>query len=188
MMSRLLVPKICDFGISRIMSSSSSSFSGNSNLRGTLPWMAVELLCIHNPQRHSMMSDVWAFGMTIYVRDYTLNTVTHSFLIRSPLFPLKELLTRNAPYSHLLRDPVIIQAISAGCVPTVSQEEMNTWPMCYYKLWQLCQACWKISPIQRPTMKNVSKYIHLLNTSKREVDILSCILNSSSLICCKPCL
>ena len=43
--------------------------SAHTGVRGSVRWMAPELLVI-NPDaqaEHSMASDIWAFGMTIYV-------------------------------------------------------------------------------------------------------------------------
>lgn len=65
-------PLICDFGISRMLDSARSDFVSTTHEgdpRGTIRWMAVELL---NPQagaqpKHSKETDVWAYGMTVYV-------------------------------------------------------------------------------------------------------------------------
>ena len=68
LVSRFGEPIICDFGISRIISASQSfgETSGH-RVKGSVRWMARELLA--DPQSvHSKESDVWAFGMTIYVR------------------------------------------------------------------------------------------------------------------------
>ena len=62
-------PLICDFGISSVMSASISFGSVSSEgrqARGSMRWMAVELFDIGGP--HSEKTDVWAFGMTAYVR------------------------------------------------------------------------------------------------------------------------
>ena len=62
-------PLICDFGISSVMSASISFGSVSSEgrqARGSMRWMAVELFDIGGP--HSEKTDVWAFGMTTYVR------------------------------------------------------------------------------------------------------------------------
>ncbi|KAH8115034.1 kinase-like domain-containing protein, partial [Phellopilus nigrolimitatus] len=65
------LPRICDFGISRILVSS-QTFGGissqNNGTKGTLRWMSKELLeFCEPPNTHSMESDIWAFGMTVYV-------------------------------------------------------------------------------------------------------------------------
>ena len=67
-------PLICDFGISRkldytLVSLKTTPASGSSEpTRGTLVIMAPELLDPNRPQtRYTYETDVWAFGMTIYV-------------------------------------------------------------------------------------------------------------------------
>ena len=41
------------------------------SLRGSIRWMAAEFLRSGEAQyRHTMEADVWAFGMTIYVRNH----------------------------------------------------------------------------------------------------------------------
>lgn len=58
-------PMICDFGISRVMNTT-SSLSGNSP--GSLRWMAREFIDgSMNILQPTMKTDVWAFGMTVYV-------------------------------------------------------------------------------------------------------------------------
>lgn len=65
-------PVICDFGISRMLYNSQTfgaESSTNSNCaRGTVRWMAVELLAIDVFTKHTKCTDVWAYGMTVYVR------------------------------------------------------------------------------------------------------------------------
>ena len=66
------VPVLSDFGISRVIAGS-QTITGTSSLRGCVTWMASELLnpsaYSHGPshQLHTKSSDVWAFGMILYV-------------------------------------------------------------------------------------------------------------------------
>ena len=67
-------PLICDFGISSVVASSTSlgiTSSHSSGAKGSLRWMAIELLIMteaeDSPVSHSKETDVWAFGMTAYV-------------------------------------------------------------------------------------------------------------------------
>lgn len=74
------VPMLTDFGISRASIYSFEPFktSRYSEPKGTFPWMAYELLeffeCSMNPKACqakiicTKASDMWAFGMVIYVR------------------------------------------------------------------------------------------------------------------------
>lgn len=65
---------INDFGLSR-MFSASQSFSASLNsggLNGTVRWMAYELFQLEDVEpEHTKASDVWAYGMTIYVSAYS---------------------------------------------------------------------------------------------------------------------
>ena len=61
-------PLLCDFGISRMLDSSHSDFistTHGSNVRGTIRYMSIELL--DGGAKHSKGSDVWAYGMILYV-------------------------------------------------------------------------------------------------------------------------
>ena len=64
---------LADFGISRIIEES-VTVSGTSSLRGNIRWMSIELLDprILNESNtkhefHTKQSDVWAYGMVLYV-------------------------------------------------------------------------------------------------------------------------
>lgn len=59
---------ICDFGSARMLAPSCSLANLSSNMKGTTRFWAPQ------PNgavaaRHSRATDVWAFGMTIYVRN-----------------------------------------------------------------------------------------------------------------------
>ena len=63
---------ICDFGSSRMIAASRSLANLSSGLKGTPRYLAYELLVAPESSDgrlsgHTMKSDVWAFGMTIYV-------------------------------------------------------------------------------------------------------------------------
>ena len=64
------VPRICDFGISRMLASSQIfDVTTSGRLKGTTRWMAKELIEIGDPPpTHTFQTDVWAFGMTVHVR------------------------------------------------------------------------------------------------------------------------
>ena len=62
-------PLICDFGISRILSHSlSNGGTSSANLKGSARWMAPELFNLEIDTHHTKETDMWAFGMTVYVR------------------------------------------------------------------------------------------------------------------------
>ena len=58
---------ICDFGSARLEMSSQSFAAPTSTLKGTCNFWAPELLTTDG-MGMSKQSDVWAFGMIIYVR------------------------------------------------------------------------------------------------------------------------
>ena len=74
---------ICDFGLSRAFYSS-QTFSSFTSLKGTAQYMAYELYVSSDLHpKHSKETDVWAFGMTIYVRGRSFFTIRPSSLTSS---------------------------------------------------------------------------------------------------------
>ena len=66
-MSRFGDPLLCDFGISRLLVDS-VTITGTIHLKGSMRWMAIELLesdpnVVAEHSLHTKASDVWAFGM-----------------------------------------------------------------------------------------------------------------------------
>ncbi|KAH8115011.1 kinase-like domain-containing protein, partial [Phellopilus nigrolimitatus] len=115
-------PQICDFGISGILASSQTFggiSSGQSGIKGSLRWMAKELFeTCEPPNAHSMESDIWAFGMTVY-----------------------EMLTKELPFFYLKSDVFVMRHILDGNLPS-RPTSLETWPFRHQKLWDLCQTCW----------------------------------------------
>ena len=66
---------ICDFGCARIETASYSAAAPTATLKGTCNYWAPELLEIipdgDASSIHTSKSDMWAFGMTVYVSDIT---------------------------------------------------------------------------------------------------------------------
>ena len=81
-------PQICDFGISTILATSTTFGATSSHTygtRGSLRWMAIEFFeSVDTPILHSEKTDVWAFGMTAYVRLYPFSIHKPS-LLTSPI-------------------------------------------------------------------------------------------------------
>lgn len=113
-------PLICDFGISSraIMTSNalavSSTLSGN-HLAGSLRWMACELLLTDPDQpdivpQHTRKTDVWPFGMTVYVRSHRF----YALFWADPF--AKELITGQVPFAHIppSLNPLVLSNIK-GC-------------------------------------------------------------------------
>ena len=63
-------PMLSDFGVSRLIVES-VTVAGTTSLKGNTRWMAVELIDTRDPlqnhQFHTKETDVWAFGMVVYV-------------------------------------------------------------------------------------------------------------------------
>jgi serine/threonine protein kinase len=61
---------LSDFGISRLLINS-VEIAGTTTLKGTARWMAPELIAPEDidskHEFHTKATDVWAFGMTVYV-------------------------------------------------------------------------------------------------------------------------
>lgn len=81
-------PLVADFGLSCLLTPSSTVDPTSSGLKGSIRWMSVELLhaCDQGTvPLHTKESDVWAYGMLIYVCVGNLNL----------LFVFFQLLTGN---------------------------------------------------------------------------------------------
>lgn len=64
-----------DFGISHLLTSTSTFETATRAEKGSARWMAIELFLVtgeSSPEEdvHTMMSDVWAFGMTVLVSPF----------------------------------------------------------------------------------------------------------------------
>lgn len=65
--------QLADFGISRALMSEdfANLKTSSNNVQGTLRWMAIEQFSDTTPgarEQYSFATDIWSFGMTIYVR------------------------------------------------------------------------------------------------------------------------
>ena len=63
---------LSDFGVSRLLVNS-MTVAGTSSLKGVMRWMAPELILPNEESQmkhsfHTKATDVWAFGMVVYVR------------------------------------------------------------------------------------------------------------------------
>ncbi|KAG8895828.1 hypothetical protein FRB99_000319 [Tulasnella sp. 403] len=118
-------PLICDFGLSRAISTGT-----NPKLKGygTYGWQAPELL---NGQSKSPQTDVYAFGITI-----------------------SEFLSGKEPYAMDLPQAAIIGAIlreeRPKPVPMASPDGTS-----YRLVWRVAQKCWDGDPSTRPRMQKV---------------------------------
>lgn len=139
-------PLLSDFGVSRIIVES-VTITGTASLKGNLRYMAPELLkeppMNPNHKLHTKESDVWAFGMVLYVSlRLCADTQTNDVLTTS-----KELLSGNVPYDHLKVDAEVVNAINSVQYP--SRPQLSTRED-FDEMWYICSQCWWESPRLRP--------------------------------------
>ncbi|THH07806.1 hypothetical protein EW145_g3134 [Phellinidium pouzarii] len=136
------VPRICDFGISGMLAASQTigaTSTQTNGVRGSVRWMAPELILpSESPIFHSMQTDIWAFGMTVY-----------------------ELLARQLPYAHLKSDVQVMFAIIHGRQLSCPAS-FETWPLSHQKMLRMCCICWSVDPSQRHSMGQIVSYLRLL--------------------------
>ncbi|EJD05053.1 kinase-like protein [Fomitiporia mediterranea MF3/22] len=125
---------ISDFGAAHVSydtqrNGASSTVTGP---RGTARWLAYELLA-HSEQYEAPTyeSDTWSFGMTVY-----------------------EVLTQEIPYAQFKHEGQIALAIIQKRLPSLSiQLQQGRWG----QLCDICRDCWRLDPIQRPTMAAIAQ-------------------------------
>lgn len=125
---------------------------------GTVRWMAVELLApkpaTSEDGKHTKQTDVWAYGMVIYVSaNMNVKEIRASLRLCNDL---QELLTSNIPFFELHFDVQVALAIVGGqrpsrpaiLKPEPSREQLRL-------LWTVCLQCWEESPLARPEMAQI---------------------------------
>ena len=142
---------ISDFGCAQMITDISQSIgqmTTTANLKGTCAFWSPELLKGMAYVRQTKESDVWAFGMTIYVRDLSTSP---AFL---HLTPIKELISRQRPFGGS-SELQILQAIIQGTTPPFpTRPDIATGSM-QDILEKICQRCWTADPARRPTMRDI---------------------------------
>ncbi|KAL5512468.1 hypothetical protein ACEPAG_3121 [Sanghuangporus baumii] len=129
---------ICDFGCTRMVVASRSFANLTSGIHGTSRYIAYELLVPLDPSDevptvHSMKTDVWAFGMTMY-----------------------ELCTLRRPYANL-RETQVAYAIGKRNLPQfpTSSPLSGISRKMYDEIEKLCHGCWKHEPTERSSMSSI---------------------------------
>lgn len=150
------IPRICDFGMSRMLAASRTLGSATSgHLKGSARWLAIELLQMSDSGSqpvHTLETDVWAFGMTIHV--CTPNLSAHAFVLNC----LQELLTKEVPYARIRNELRVMLAILKGDLPP-RPASYDSWSMKHQRIWNICSVCWSTEPVKRATMDLIVSYL-----------------------------
>ncbi|KLO13867.1 kinase-like protein [Schizopora paradoxa] len=133
-------PLLADFGLSLALSQSHSTMgTTTASTKGTVRWMAVELLPSvsgDEPSKHDKRSDVWAFGMVIY-----------------------ELLSWDVPFNNKHNDVLVLMAIVNGQVPEKPERPERGYDQSIFSLlWKLASSCWTRNT-SRPTAEYIADYL-----------------------------
>ena len=123
---------------------------------GTIRYLAYELLAqIDTYRSHSIKTDVWAFGMTVYVGFLLVNL----FLL---LITTQELLTERRPYHDILNSQVAMAIVQRNLPVLEPRIEalIERGDLSKNFLWHVCLECWSHDPQERLDMKEVSERFH----------------------------
>lgn len=140
---------LADFGVSRDTVSSDYAYLDTSshNINGTLNWMAIEQLQATRPEeRYSFATDIWSFGMTIYVSVHSSHL--QWTLLLTPF--VQEFLTGNIPFNHINWTLGVLRAIM-DCNSPHGPEDPSFNSEQEEGLWNICKLCWHADPKDRPT-------------------------------------
>jgi len=128
-------PKLCDFGMSKVMEEvTEMSMSKTLTSGGSARYVAPELI-ESNDASATMHSDTYSFGMLVL-----------------------ECVTRLPPYANLRRDAAVIHAIiyKRECPLRPETPEAKRWIT--DDVWELMMKCWSLLPASRPSMTEVHTF------------------------------
>ncbi|KAG9034898.1 hypothetical protein FRB95_012455 [Tulasnella sp. JGI-2019a] len=120
-----LQPKICDFGLTKVIYTEYARTSETLKGAGSHRWMAPELFTEDENSSKTIESDVYAFGMTI-----------------------AEILSAELPFPHLRHSWRIALDVVKGVRPI--PEPMSRAGKPFNDLWDLAALCWDPDPSLRP--------------------------------------
>ncbi|KAJ7852569.1 kinase-like domain-containing protein, partial [Mycena leptocephala] len=105
------------------------TISSNTSTRGTVRWLAPELLDPEHKPKPSTTTDIYSLGCTIY-----------------------EIYTGEPPFAHIPKEIVVVTEVLAGSRPSHPRDPEKPIPEF---VWDLAQKCWLHEPSSRPTIKSV---------------------------------
>ncbi|XP_040369783.1 uncharacterized protein LOC112183502 isoform X2 [Rosa chinensis] len=126
------VCKIGDLGLSKIKQRTLVS----GGVRGTVPWMAPELL--NSNSKNNLVTekvDVYSFGIVMW-----------------------ELLTGEEPYANLRSEEIIVGIIKGSLRPEIPSWCDPTWK-------SLMERCWSSDPESRPPFSEISKELRAMSAA-----------------------
>ncbi|KAG8904770.1 hypothetical protein FRC01_008610, partial [Tulasnella sp. 417] len=131
---------LCDFGVSSFIHESESEVASglttSKSIKGSTRYMSPELCLEDEDSKHTLQSDVWAWGCTVF-----------------------EVMTECIPYSEKSKDIAIILAMQDKSAPgsiNVFDDLLgaNVNPACHLgvsSLQLIIPQCWDFDPTQRPS-------------------------------------
>ncbi|KLO09789.1 kinase-like protein [Schizopora paradoxa] len=139
---------LTDFGISQ-MTSLSTGYSSDT-IKGSARWQAPEFFILREgdepPPAHTIATDIWAFGMTIY-----------------------ELLSYNMPYAHIHDRDQVTLVVSKGFLPRRPKHLDDSTGLNRFlesKLWNVCERCWDLEPEARPPVLKIVEELQEIDRCK----------------------
>ena len=126
-------------------------------MKGSVRWMAVELIVPlfededSGYEFHTKETDIWAFGMIIYVGFLFLTTRLVSTHHK------QELLIGKIPFYNL-SESAAIMAIYLNRLPEKPRAEECSFEY-LDDLWNICQLCWARKPAKRPDTHRISNLL-----------------------------
>ncbi|SJK97930.1 uncharacterized protein ARMOST_01186 [Armillaria ostoyae] len=134
LMSSTGIPRLADFGLSRVLVSS-GLMSTSTSVKGSWRWMARELHDYTIEKLPDAKGDVWMFGMTAW-----------------------ELGTGEYPY-YDIKDGALPMAIMAGELPR-SPENPRFQAELDDLVLNVCHQCWNYPPVTRPNTDIIVNHLH----------------------------
>lgn len=172
-------PQISCFGMSRMNGPSQRIRQTQlSSIRGSLPWMAIELFKL-GEVTYTKETDIWAFGMTVYVslsEDLAVLRIISNRLTQN----WQELITRKRPYENVNNILALISTIGHGVKPS-APERLELATTDRRILWKVCNVSWSNEPADRWAMSKVVSFLSKKTAPESDIKSLSASLSNLSL-------